>query len=139
MTPSIPIEYSVRKNYQGVIMNSKSGGQRPNNKHDKDKPFYKVIEDVYKEGMQNHNKQCGYYVVKTISAFLPHADSIGLKILNANHNFITFVIKLDEKIVPHKIKSKLILLSIKMAQSGDQCGSHLMQMYYDLVENFFKD
>lgn len=100
----------------------------------KNDPF-KFIE----KGIKNHNKECGYMIIKFISSFLPHADTIGHKILHANNEFIAYIINLDEKVLPHKLKSQIVLLTIKIAQMGDEFGGHILQMYYDIVKKCFDD
>lgn len=81
----------------------------------------------------NHDKQLGINIVKKISAFLPKVDTIGHKVLHANNEFINDILNLGDHI-PHETKKNVILLSIKMAQLGDDFGSHLLQVYYDLVD-----
>lgn len=78
-------------------------------------------------------KAIGKYVVMKVSAFLPSFDSIGHKILHANNEFVSKIL-LDQHL-PHELKKDLILFSIKMAQNGDDFGSYLLQMYYDIVNN----
>ena len=78
-------------------------------------------------------KAIGKYVVMNLSEFLPSFDSIGHKILHANNEFVSKIL-LDQHL-PHELKKDLILFSIKMAQNGDDFGSYLLQMYYDIVNN----
>ena len=68
-----------------------------------------------------------------VSGFLPHFDSIGHKILHANNEFVSKIL-LDTSL-PDIVKKDLILFSIKMAQHGDDFGSVLLQLYYDIVNN----
>tara|TARA_Y100000816_G_C26053732_1_gene552788 strand:- start:467 stop:964 length:498 start_codon:yes stop_codon:yes gene_type:complete len=81
----------------------------------------------------NHDKELGIKIVKHISSFLPKVDTIGHKVLHANNEFINDILNLGDYI-PHETKKSIILLSIKMAQMGDDFGSHLLQVYYDLVD-----
>lgn len=81
----------------------------------------------------NHDKELGINIVKQISSFLPKVDTIGHKVLHANNEFINDILNLGDH-VPHDTKKSIILLSIKMAQMGDDFGSHLLQIYYDLVD-----
>ena len=67
-----------------------------------------------------------------ISAFLPHFDQIGHNVLHANNEFVYKILSMQE--LPETIKKDLILTSIKMAQYGDDFGSYLLQMYYDIVD-----
>jgi hypothetical protein len=82
--------------------------------------------------IDNIEKNTGYFFVKTISSILPHVDSIGHKILHADDVFITEVLNTD--IIPHELKGKIVLFTIKMAQNGDEFGRYLLQLYYDIVE-----
>lgn len=77
-------------------------------------------------------KAFGKFAVMKISAFLPHFDQIGHKILHANNEFVYKVLSMRE--LPEALKKDLILTSIKMAQHGDDFGSYLLQMYYDIVD-----
>lgn len=77
----------------------------------------------------------GKKVVLEVSAMLPKVDNIGHDVLHANNEFIASVLALDDK-VPHDVKKQIILLSIKMAQYGDDMGSVLLQQYYDMVDKF---
>ena len=77
-------------------------------------------------------KEIGYNVVKSISSILPHVDSIGHKILHADNELIVYIINMDK--IPHELKAYIILLSIKFAQYGDHFGSHMLQLYYNIVE-----
>ena len=78
------------------------------------------------------NKENGVNIVKSISSLLPHVDSIGHKVLHANNEFINSVLSMDN--LTDDLKKDIILFSIKMAQNGDDMGSHLLQFYYDLVD-----
>lgn len=78
-------------------------------------------------------KAIGKYVVMKVSAFLPNFDTIGHNILHANNEFVSKIL-LDTNL-PDQLKKDLILFSIKMAQNGDDFGSYLLQMYYDIVNN----
>lgn len=77
-------------------------------------------------------KAFGKLAVMKISAFLPHFDQIGHKVLHANNEFVYKILSMKE--LPETIKKDLILSSIKMAQYGDDFGSYLLQMYYDIVD-----
>lgn len=105
-------------------------------------PFIKKSLDCHREAMKknirNHNKAVGYFIIKSISSFLPYADTIGHKVLHADNEFINFVMNLDDSKIPHELKGKIILSSIKMAQKGDEFGSHMLQWYYDIVKRCFE-
>jgi acetate kinase len=74
----------------------------------------------------------GEKIVKSISSFLPHVDSIGHKVLHANNEFINSILSMDT--ISDDLKKDIILFSIKLAQQGDDMGSVLLQWYYDLVD-----
>lgn len=87
------------------------------------------------EHIEKIEKIVGYNIVKTISSILPHVDSIGHKILHADNEFITHIINMNS--IPHDVKGQIILLSIKFAQYGDNFGTKILQLYYDIVEKCF--
>ena len=76
--------------------------------------------------------KAGNEVVKIISAGLPRVDSIGHKILHANDIYINNI--LNNPNIPHDLQKTLILSSIKLAQYGDDMGSKLLTLYYNLVD-----
>ena len=78
-------------------------------------------------------KKCGENLVITVSSLLPNVDHIGHDVLHANNEFIVDILALDENI-PHDVKKQIILLSIKLAQYGDDMGSVILQNYYDFVD-----
>ena len=88
------------------------------------------------EGLK-HSKEdikvhVGNSIVKSISSILPHVDNIGHNILHANNIFINDI--LNNKMLDHDTQKQIILFSIKLAQQGDDMGSQLLQMYYNIVE-----
>ena len=90
---------------------------------------YKKITDTIE--IVNHN--VGKESVKFISSTLPHVDSIGHQILHANNIYINNV--LNNPNIPHDIQKMLILASIKLAQYGDDMGSELLKLYYNIVDS----
>ena len=74
----------------------------------------------------------GNSVVKYISGVLPHVDNIGHNILHANNVFINDI--LNNPVLDHETQKKIILFSIKLAQYGDDMGSHLLETYYNIVD-----
>lgn len=97
-----------------------------------------IIKDCINKGIRNHRKACGILILKSVSALLPYVDTIGHKVLHANNEFINYVLSLNEKYVPHKIKGKIILLMVRMAQSGDNFGGKMLQWYHDIVKSCFE-
>ena len=78
------------------------------------------------------NQNIGKETVKMISSALPNVDSIGHQILHANNIYINDI--LNNPNIPHELQKTLILMSIKLAQYGDDMGSILLQFYYDIVD-----
>lgn len=74
----------------------------------------------------------GKKIVIEISSLLPHFDGIGHQVLHANNEFISYILSLPD--ISDEVKKEIILLSIKFAQYGDNFGSYLLQMYYDIVD-----
>ena len=83
--------------------------------------------------LDEQTKLIGKKVVLGISSLLPKVDNIGHNILHANNEFISYI--LSHNILNDHLKKEIILASIRLAQSGDDFGSHLLQMYYDIVNN----
>tara|TARA_Y100000389_G_C17404830_1_gene487465 strand:- start:324 stop:848 length:525 start_codon:yes stop_codon:yes gene_type:complete len=83
---------------------------------------------------QHLNEDIRQNIVLTISSSLPKFDSVGHKILSANYRFIYSILHND--ILSPESKKTIILDSIKLAQMGDDFGSHILQVYYNLVEKF---
>jgi hypothetical protein len=74
----------------------------------------------------------GKQIVLQISSLLPKVDTIGHDILHANNVFVTDVLANDH--MSDDFKKDIILLSIKMAQYGDDLGSFFLQQYYNIVD-----
>lgn len=90
----------------------------------------KVIDNFLDITVQE--KYIGRIIVEKISALLPHVDSIGHNILHANNEFINYILEHD--LFNDATKKSIILASIRLAQYGDDAGSHLLQLYYNIVE-----
>ena len=78
-------------------------------------------------------KELGKALVLKISSLLPHFDGIGHKVLHANNEFISSMLNTPHNI-PDEVRKEIILLSIRFAQYGDNFGSFLLQLYYDIVD-----
>tara|TARA_B110000008_G_scaffold90694_1_gene92930 strand:+ start:5005 stop:5259 length:255 start_codon:yes stop_codon:yes gene_type:complete len=76
-------------------------------------------------------QEIGKEAVLQLSSLLPKLDTVGHDILRANHDFIQDV--LHNELLNHEAKKTAILWSIKLAQYGDDMGSHVLQQYYDIV------
>lgn len=99
--------------------------------------IHKMTEssNTYKEIINNIellNQHVGKESVKFISSALPHVDSIGHQILHANNVYINNI--LNNPNIPHEVQKMLILASIKLAQHGDDMGSELLKLYYNIVD-----
>ncbi len=88
------------------------------------------IEHDFNEVKSSMGKQ----FVINLSSLLPKVDSIGHDVLQINNRFIVDVLSYEN--VPDDIKKNIILLSIKLAQYGDDMGSVFLQQYYNLVDTF---
>lgn len=75
----------------------------------------------------------GQKIVLQISSALPKFDTVGHKILSANHDFIEYI--LNDAHFTHDMKKTIILTSIKLAQMGDDMGSSILQQYYNIVDS----
>lgn len=100
-------------------------------------PFYELSHhesaNHFSEKANHLGEEVGKNIVLSVSAGLPKFDSVGHKILSANHDFISDILK--NEILTHTAKKSIILASIKLAQMGDDIGSHILQGYYNLVES----
>ena len=83
--------------------------------------------------LEEQNKIIGKKVVLGISSLLPKVDSIGHNVLHANNEFISNILSHD--VLNDHLKKEIVLASIRLAQHGDDMGSHLLQMYYNIVES----
>lgn len=73
----------------------------------------------------------GEIIVKQISGVFPKMDVISHFVLHTNDVLINYV--LNNNYIDLENKKKLALFLIKMTQMGDSTGSHILQIYYDLV------
>lgn len=93
--------------------------------------FFFPFTNIDHSQLENLRTETGKEIVLQVSDFLPKFDTVGHKILSANHNFIQEV--LANEILNHDMKKEIILGSIKLAQYGDDMGSQILQQYYNLV------
>ena len=92
---------------------------------------YSILDTLLHTKLYN-GKESGRFIVEQISSLLPKVDSIGHNVLHANNEFINYI--LEHNIFNDFTKKNIILLSIKMAQMGDNFGSDLLQLYYNIVD-----
>lgn len=97
-----------------------------------DKFKYSVIG--LEHDIEHMKSAMGKQFVINLSSLLPKVDTIGHDVLQANNRFIVDVLSYPN--VPDDVKKQIILLSIKLAQYGDDLGSVFLQQYYDLVDRF---
>ena len=83
---------------------------------------YKIVDDT----------TIGRIIVEQISSLLPKVDSIGHNILSANDKFILYI--LNNNKLTDEMQKDIILWSIKLAQSGDDMGSKILELYYNTVD-----
>tara|TARA_Y100000591_G_scaffold331024_1_gene363654 strand:- start:5842 stop:6273 length:432 start_codon:yes stop_codon:yes gene_type:complete len=88
--------------------------------------FDKILDVTVKD------KYVGKIIVEQISSILPRVDTIGHSILHANNEFIDYI--LNDTNYSEIMKKNIVLASIKLAIMGDNFGSHLLQLYYDIVD-----
>lgn len=81
---------------------------------------------------EDETRIIGKKIVLKMSSMLPHVDSIGHNVLHANNEFISDILSHDS--INDEVKKEIILFSIRMAQHGDDFGSHLLQFYYNMVD-----
>ena len=73
----------------------------------------------------------GEIIVKQISGVFPKMDVISHFVLHTNDVLINYI--LNNNYLDLENKKKLALFLIKMTQIGDSTGSHILQIYHDLV------
>lgn len=94
--------------------------------------FDNLDSSHFKSFLEHTEKDIGKFTVLKISSFLPNFDTIGHNILHANNEFVVQV--LANPHISDSFKKDLILTAIKLAQHGDDFGSQLLQMYYNIVD-----
>ena len=95
--------------------------------------FHPLYNYAFMAQAHNDDNTFGYFVIKTISSILPYFDSIGHNVLHANNELINNIVNSD--ILSNEMKANIILSSIKLAQMGDNFGTYLLQLYYNIVHN----
>ena len=94
---------------------------------------YKLIDKILDIKIEN-TKNLGRVIVEKTSSYLPKVDNIGHNVLHANNEFISSILNMNT--LPDNFKKEIVLFSIRLAQYGDNLGSHMLQLYYDLVDKF---
>jgi hypothetical protein len=80
-----------------------------------------------------NKKRVGEILVEKITNSLPEFDQISHIVLDTNSKVVSYILHLEN--LPDPIKKNFVLFSIKLAQEGDNMGSHILQLYYDIVNN----
>ena len=88
--------------------------------------------EIYNCNFNEFQEQIGKVVVKSLSNTLPQFDSISHIVLTTNSKLISYV--LAEDYIPTPLKKNIILLAIKLTQEGDNTGSHILELYYKIVD-----
>lgn len=91
---------------------------------------YNILDKVLDINIEN--KYLGRVLVERISELLPKVDTIGHKVLHANNEFIDYI--LNHTHYSDLMKKNIILASIKLSIMGDNFGSQLLHLYYDIVD-----
>lgn len=91
------------------------------------------FNNINQKALEDFRTETGKEIVLQVSDFLPKFDTVGHKILSANHDFIQDILGND--VLNHEMKKSIILGSIKLAQYGDDMGSLILQQYYNLVNS----
>ena len=77
------------------------------------------------------SKEQGEIIVKQISGLFPKMDIISHYVLHTNDVLINYV--LNNNYINMETKKSLALFLIEITQKGDSTGSHILQIYHDLV------
>tara|TARA_B100000424_G_scaffold76257_1_gene56629 strand:- start:1016 stop:1453 length:438 start_codon:yes stop_codon:yes gene_type:complete len=77
------------------------------------------------------NKEQGEFLVKQVSGLFPKMDIISHYVLHTNDVLINYV--LNNNYLTMENKKSLALFLIEITQKGDSTGSHILQIYHDLV------
>ena len=126
---------AIIKNVDGICSNSIYA--RDENCDFIDGSFHGTIKSsvlLLEHDIDNYKTAMGKQFVINLSSLLPKVDTIGHDVLQANNRFIVDVLSYPN--VPDDVKKQVILLSIKLAQYGDDLGSVFLQQYYNLVDHF---
>ncbi len=77
------------------------------------------------------NQDQSEFVVKKVSSTFPEMDSISHYVLHTNDILINTVLNTD--CLKLETKKMLVLFLVEFTQNGDATGTHILQMYHDLV------
>lgn len=77
------------------------------------------------------SKEQSEIIIKQISGLFPKMDVISHYILHTNDILINYI--LNNNHINMEIKKSLVLFLIEMTQKGDSTGSHILEIYHDLV------
>ena len=77
------------------------------------------------------NQDQSEFVVKKVSSAFPQMDSISHYVLHTNDILINTVLNTD--CLKLETKKMLVLFLVEFTQNGHATGTHILQMYHDLV------
>ena len=77
------------------------------------------------------NEKQSEFIVKKIAGIFPKMDVISHYVLHTNDVLINTI--LNDSHLKMEIKKILVLFLINLTQSGDATGSHILQLYQDIV------
>ncbi len=92
---------------------------------------YNVCPDYLDKYTKFLNEDQSETVVKSITGFLTKVDGLGGYILHTNDILINCI--LNNNLLPIENKKSIILFLIQFSQEGDSMGSHILQLYHDIV------
>jgi hypothetical protein len=98
------------------------------------KQIYLIYENnnLYNDFIIPFKYYHGECIVKYISSFLPYADGVASHFLNANEFLINNI--LNNSYISNDLKKNLILKIIGFSIYGDNVGSDMLEMYYNIVD-----
>ena len=119
----------IINNYNNLkIVNNNN---KQNNKQNNIIMKYDICPSYLEKFTKFLNDDQGEIIVKQISGVFPKMDVISHFVLHSNDILINYI--LNNNYIDLENKKKLALFLIKLTQVGDSTGSHILQIYYDLV------
>lgn len=92
-----------------------------------------ILLSIYGVSSFLPNQPINQIIVRKASSLLGDADSVGHHILHLNKEIINFL--LDHQEISMQYKKPFILFLIQTSQNGDAIGGHILENYYNLVNN----
>ena len=127
--------FTLQSNYCFTINNYNNlkivNNNKQNNKQNNIIMKYDICPSYLEKFTKFLNDDQGEIIVKQISGVFPKMDVISHFVLHSNDILINYI--LNNNYIDLENKKKLALFLIKLTQVGDSTGSHILQIYYDLV------